>query len=839
MNKRTGSFAWATALALAILLALPAARAQDGTIEEVIPAPEIGRYGGADLGQATWRVNGGDGAAMARPDFDDSTWVARGAVSVDLLRNPVAWYRINFVLEAGTVGMAGRLELGGVEGNVSVYLNGVQVGEMRGEVDPPYERRDYITLPAKLLDPDRNVLALRLAGFAGRPKVGFPRGPIRLHPLSPTYERQDQDKQLVASADRRIVMAALQQATGSVPFGRFGRQHSEGLLTCQLTPSGFLSASSSLDPTPVSGVFGSPGPKDAVILEYLSPVGKIIRVEQTSGSKYRLYYPLMYPGFAIEPLGAPLAVRLSSRFDALWVDRWGIASGSAKGETSIPWTEPWAVLFDPAGLHSPLMVGLSTPRYPLSLVRATDSLEVAIPAGKVARFNWPKGISLWKPSQSEADLARFRFWGRAMVPFGLDRTQRVAGDRLFSTDRFEYLQAGATPYAPLPPVLALFTDATPSQTVRAPKTSDLGVSTLAGPLRARVSASEIAYDIALPELGIPISPHVDGAPTVALGDLPDAQAGNAMDLAFTKRVSALLRWPNLGNTQRDTLAANGRKYLPQAWSPLAWTHSLEPLSGTVYAWTWGRFSPAIGLHSFGLANGLALHGTAVASLFSGDWSVPQGRWAGMVRAFDWFEQSFDWAWQAPSDADAGDSTGSGESLSAAYLGALAMARMSAVVAPASHPRYVSFAARMAPLVKQRGRLTDYARSNGLLPARFLAMGLNETGIVPASASLELVGRLNGEPDLAHLPVAPFIPLDWAPARLDEAVYRAKTRVLEVRYTLKQIADGFDLRIWCAGRPKEVSFDGTTVTTWTFDPATGVMALSPPRGVGTHTLTLRH
>ncbi|MBI6545893.1 MAG: hypothetical protein HY692_03805, partial [Cyanobacteria bacterium NC_groundwater_1444_Ag_S-0.65um_54_12] len=538
-----------TAVSLAAVLSLSCyqvSSAQEVAIlEEIIPAPELGPWSAIDIGRLTWRVSGKDGEALAQTDFDDTNWVARAAVSPELLRNPVAWYRFRFLTAPGTAGLASRLDFGGIEGNVSVYLNGVWLGECKGETDPPYVQRQTITLPASLLGPEYNVLAFRLTSFPGRAQVGIPRGPIRLLPLSATYEHEDRARQVLRRADqlaaylggsneqiadlarqaaraRRMLAAGsaakevskvLQPAVATLArverslakserlltFGRFGRQHQEGLLTCTLSPTGFTGVKTIAVPQPLSGTFGRPGKLDLVALEYLSPIGKALRVEQETGSHFKLYYPLAYPGFAIEPREASCSVQLSvpsaRQLTAMWIDRWGVVTSDIRRAVRPKWVEPWILFYDPLTPQPPLLLALPSPQYHVRLVPANDSLVIELPPGKLARFCWPSGIT---PGYSESyaqNLARFRSWASAMVPFGITQEDRVAGAMLQASDRFSYLPAGSLPYAPLPPILGLLLEAAKKSgktsektyasavsltSVRAPGARDLAVPTLAG-----------------------------------------------------------------------------------------------------------------------------------------------------------------------------------------------------------------------------------------------------------------------------------------------------------------------------------------------------------------------
>ncbi len=767
-----------------LALAEPPATAQEQgpLFEELVPPIEVGTHSPLNLADLTWRLGAGDGRELASPAYDDEQWVAGSAVNPELLRNRVAWYRFHFTIAPEARGMGSELLLGGVEGNAAVYLNGHLIGRMRGAVYPLYRRREAFGLAPSLLRYDAdNVLAIRLSGFTGQPLVGIPAGPLAMAAFSPALPWPGP----VAAA-----------ASGSVSFGRFGGGDLTGLLTCELGPDGFAAATTSLAPAPLFGTFGSPAPGDRVKIQSLSSVGKIALVRQARGERYRVFYPLLYPGFALEPLAATLSVHLAGDLDLLYVDRWGVTTHSARVNAAIPWVEPWLCLYDPRSRRAPLLVSLPSPAWTIQLKKTRSGFDLLLPAGATARFCWPWGIAPHVPTAHAADMARIRHWAAAMVPFALHPDDEIEPDGLHAHDRFGYLAAGAIPYAPLPPVIGLalghgaglpvgsartLVSPWPAGLLGAerppasPAAHDLGLPTLAGPLWAATGSDEVAYDLPVPSLD---RPQVQSASaSVALPKLPGALARSAADLAFSGRVWAYLHWDRLSTPERRYLQANSAYQIKRAWSQASWARSSEPETGTRFVWTAarlegagaaaspsrsGRYEPtgsespgALALSNrlgaFGLGNGLALYGTSVAALYGQDWSLVRPAWPAMQRAFDWFPDAFDWAWQSACNSQRGLSTGAGQTLAAGYLGALGMARMARVVAPDEQDRYLAFAARMAVLVGERPALSRWAIRQGLLRKGQVAFGLSQHGVEAASGSAALFGSLGNLPDIRAVP----------------------------------------------------------------------------------------
>ncbi|MBU6428330.1 MAG: hypothetical protein KGR26_04930 [Cyanobacteria bacterium REEB65] len=749
---------------MALSLPNPVAHAQteDPLLEEVLPTFDLGTVAPLEAGPLTWRVSGGDRPQMADPSLDDSAWVARSAISAEPLANRVAWYRFHFEVAPGFTGLGSELLLGGVEGNVDAFLNGGHIGAMRGAVDPPYQRRQTFLLPAVLLRPGDNVLALRITGFTGQPRVGLLRGPVTLAPLSMRYEEDERRQAEAAAASRQSIRqaaAALDrftawgsqgtQASMSLSFGRFAGPAALGLLTCQLAPDGFSAATTSLTPMALQGTFGSPSAADRTTLESLSPVGKELRVEQAAGAAFRLYYPLLYPGFAIAPEGATLSVQLHADLEMLYVDPWGISTHSACVHAEIPWVEPWLCFFDPKGRLAPVLLALPTTERPVQLQRGPDrSTTLVLPAGETARFCWPWGIAAHVPSAKAADMARLRQWAAAMVPFALRTDDRVTAGQLHAHDSFEYLEAGTVPYAPLSPVLPFALTGPPEGD---PEGSyrGTGMTTLAGILWVASGRTAIGYDLPVPDDGeVPALPKGSKVSSGnLLSGLAEAQADSAVDLAFTGRAEDYLRWAELNSGDRLRLQANTAAQIPRAWSPLSWAQSVEPRTGTTFSWTAARLQDGQHLADFGLGNGLAIYGTALAAQVGDDWGMVRTNWAAIGRAFQWFPDSFDWAWQASCDSVGGKSTGDGETLAAGYLAALGMARMAKVVDPGAEEGYLAMAARMAVLVENRPKIALWAHSHGLLAPFLEAAGLDQSGIEAGAGPGALFGALAELPDL--------------------------------------------------------------------------------------------
>lgn len=123
-----------------------------------------------------WRFSVGDNSEWAQRDFDDSDW--------ELVRAPglwdsyghadydgFGWYRRWFTAPASMIARLAVVEIGGVDDDDWVYLNGQPVGQGKG----CYKPRRY-NVPAGVLRPGRNLIAVRI--YDGAMGGGLAVGPL-------------------------------------------------------------------------------------------------------------------------------------------------------------------------------------------------------------------------------------------------------------------------------------------------------------------------------------------------------------------------------------------------------------------------------------------------------------------------------------------------------------------------------------------------------------------------------------------------------------------------------------------------------------------------------------
>jgi sialate O-acetylesterase len=110
-------------------------------------------------------VNGN--ARWADPSLDDGAWKG---IRVPAYWEPqgypgldgVAWYRVDFTLDANEIGAGVALTMGAIDDDDITWVNGVEIGHTSG-----YNVRRAYNIPPTALRPGRNVLAVRVSDWAG------------------------------------------------------------------------------------------------------------------------------------------------------------------------------------------------------------------------------------------------------------------------------------------------------------------------------------------------------------------------------------------------------------------------------------------------------------------------------------------------------------------------------------------------------------------------------------------------------------------------------------------------------------------------------------------------
>jgi sialate O-acetylesterase len=172
--------------------------------------------------------------------FDDSTW---DSVKVpgewDTLGNPtlefidgVVWFRKTITVPAAMVGKEVTLSLGAIDDTDTAYINGIKVGEMDASVPNVWMAPRNYTVPAGVLKPGKNLIAVRI--FDGQGGGGFTSKPeeLKLGNLSLAGNWK--------FSGERIVPASPSTLTGGNPNAASALYHAMLVPVANYTVSGAL-----------------------------------------------------------------------------------------------------------------------------------------------------------------------------------------------------------------------------------------------------------------------------------------------------------------------------------------------------------------------------------------------------------------------------------------------------------------------------------------------------------------------------------------------------------------------------------------------------------------------
>jgi hypothetical protein len=268
---------------------------------------------------------------------------------------------------------------------------------------------------------------------------------------------------------------------------------------------------------------------------------------------------------------------------------------------------------------------------------------------------------------------------------------------------------------------------------------------------AWVEGSSVTYTLPIPpheERGL-IRPLERMAEVALLNDLTSrlgaSWAVNAVDLGYVGMTPAQMAWPFLNGTKRTQLANAWATYLPFAFRmpPYApsdtrktWVHETEPFSGLQYWYTYFITGGPGNAYKLDIewGNLLPIYGLAKYAHYTGDWGFVSSRWNVVRQITDFTDYADDWAWMTNSNGDMGWSTGTGDPMTAAYVGHVAALRMARVLGDneaAEH--YATRAARVAVPAVARFWYTDWARAQGVIPSNHIVQGFWEKSTFTSTA----------------------------------------------------------------------------------------------------------
>ncbi len=491
-----------------------------------------------------------------------------------------------------------------------------------------------------------------------------------------------------------LVVVGLTSTLWASPFGRFGRDHQDGLLTLNVSTTGFRTPPTCGE---IAVTWPDPGPATA---KALSSRGKTVLFKNARPGapiSYRLDLP--YPGFEAR-FRRHAEFVLSSRE----------SGGRLRTE-----------------IHNGYAV-----------VRRTDA-----PAPMLV-FYVPSGSRL-RAQGSRLTIDRSgQFAVRICTPLGIrDLRTTEDGSKAIAFWRSRAFPGGNEDWCAAPPVLTVAQRALgyPAKIANRPFGGMPELLTKYGELKLYHGSR---LRLALPRPNIePLRYEAPAHPDPTrlrqlnelASDLNMSWAQNAVDLGYSRWVPALQSWPFLDEENRARLRTIFRLNLPHAFDlpPYAanaakrpWHRETEPLSGEPYFWTYFIDGPGGRKYDIEWGIGLPVYGLYNYSLYTQDWTLAKRLWPDVKRALRYFDLAWDWAWMTVVNADHGYSTGTGDPINAAYVGlvgAVKMAEKLGDLAAARH--YREMLQQMAVPMIARFVMTDYGRQHGLIGPQSLAVGFSE------------------------------------------------------------------------------------------------------------------
>jgi hypothetical protein len=539
-----------------------------------------------------------------------------------------------------------------------------------------------------------------------------------------------------------VALASLASAGGYMQegFGRFGRLNEDGLLTMDAFPNRLS----------VTGLTIQFAAADSVpIVESIDTTAKTLRLTPETrpvGEAHTVHYTLLYPGMMVT-FGSEARLGLSRA--TVQVE-----------EVSTPGVPSHRGLLLRASSGSAMVpVGIapeSGVEWSWELVTSGGSTQLVItapePLGPI-RFFTPNGVRTLSSSPSAGSLAEVRTRTREWLPRALPRlagravTVDFDAGRVTLDETFEPLTSGDA-MAPMPPVLAFALSKGWPATVGGDVLRS-GFPTRYGEF-AWLDGGSLVYTLPLPPLeerGL-IRPVGRTAEINLLNEMSDRMgaswAVNAVDLAYAGMTPPQMAWPLLNDQKRSALTNAWTTYLPFAFRlpPYAdsdprktWIRETEPLSGLQYWYTYFITGGPGGAYKLDLewGNLLPIYGLAKYAQFSGDWDFVRQIWPIVREITVYTDYADDWAWMTNANGDLGWSTGTGDPMTAAYVGHVAALRMARILGDEEAAKHYAYrVARVAVPAVARFWYTDWAREQGFIGQNQIVQGFWERSTFTAT-----------------------------------------------------------------------------------------------------------
>jgi hypothetical protein len=524
-------------------------------------------------------------------------------------------------------------------------------------------------------------------------------------------------------------------------FGRFGRLNDDGLLTLNVSPSGFTTVPPM---RPLEIRFADEGVRARV--SRISATEKVILLlDGGEGSPKSVRYTLLYPGFSAV-FGREAVLRISGVRMQVEVSAPDPATGFF-----------WLLLRADEGRCVPLVVAFREGFQPLNWTLKQEGEVGRFEIGGdqelgEVRFITPLGMrefaSNSPPKQYELLKTAAAAWAARGIPQLRSRMYRLDPDGQLVSILEAFQSSQGEAIAPLPPVLAFAMGEGYPAEVRgsAVRTDCL---TKYG-LYVFVEGNRLEYTLPVPPteergyIRCQGSPERVQALNSLVGHLAGESATSAADLAYAGVANAQMAWAYLDKERRDQITSAWQEHLSLAFQlpPYipgqfrdSWREEREPITGAQYYWTSAVSSaPQMDDRSeINLGTALPLYGLYKYGQYSGDWGLVESQWRAAQRIFRYVELADDWAWMTAASGDMGFGTGGGDCMAADYCGRVACLKIARVLGDRSGKEYFAYwAARAAVPTVARFWYTDWARRQGFVPENAVVQGFLEHKTFDAS-----------------------------------------------------------------------------------------------------------
>ena len=475
-------------------------------------------------------------------------------------------------------------------------------------------------------------------------------------------------------------------------FGRFGRSHSDGLLTLNVSPTGFRTLN--YEHSLVAEWSIPEAPKVASI----DGTQKTLLFKPSESGPVALHWSLLYPGFSAK-IGSQFRVSFKLERSNAPIRLKPIADGILIG-TDTSKTTPLAIFF-PQGVKAEISENM--------LILTSSSLEAEI------RFFTPTGIlpmGLDQPQvQEQANL-----WQDVSVPV-LSSYQNQGGWEV------QVFEGSIAPISPIHTFVKI-----PEGVKKGPLTR-LGDFLYVPGTTAKVKLPDLrteARGYVIPE---DMSSEIKQLASELAGETHNNWAQNGVDLAYSRRVPSLMSFGLMSPKFRmDTLNFMKRDLLKAfTISEPTWKIETEPLTNKRYAYTYALPGPGGGKYDIEWGNLLPIYGLYHYALGTGDLDMVKSCWPGVLQAMRFIEISQDWAWMTNVNTDHGFSTGTGDPVNAAFAGIIGAIHLAESIGDNTKAQeWKWIAQRMTLAASSRLSLTNFATKHQLIAPNRIALGFHET-----------------------------------------------------------------------------------------------------------------